>query len=216
MAYIYCITNLINGKQYVGKTTTTIEKRFKEHCTDSKKERCELRPLYTAMNKYGIENFEIKQLIECEISELDYYESYYIKELNTYGKTGYNATKGGDGSVLYNYEEIVKVYLTGLTIKDTAKQFGCCVDIVRKAVNLYGVNRNAQKTKVNNRPKAVIQLDINTNEELLKFNTITEAALWAIENGYSKATKENAAACISECCKNKRKSIFKFKWKFYE
>lgn len=38
MAYIYCITNLINGKQYVGKTTQSVNKRFKEHCSDCKKE----------------------------------------------------------------------------------------------------------------------------------------------------------------------------------
>lgn len=37
MGYIYCITNVINSKKYIGKTTSTIEERFKEHCLDSKK-----------------------------------------------------------------------------------------------------------------------------------------------------------------------------------
>ena len=32
MSAIYVITNLINQKQYVGKTSYSIEKRWKEHC----------------------------------------------------------------------------------------------------------------------------------------------------------------------------------------
>ena len=60
MSYIYKITNDINNKVYVGKTNLTIEKRFREHCTDSKKFTIEKRPLYNAMNKYGIEHFHIE------------------------------------------------------------------------------------------------------------------------------------------------------------
>ena len=96
MAYIYCITNKINGKQYVGKTNFSLDKRWREHCHDAKTRRCEKRPLYSAINKYGEENFEISLLEECSAEDSAKREEYWIKELNTYGHTGYNATKGGD------------------------------------------------------------------------------------------------------------------------
>lgn len=79
MGYIYCITNLINGKRYVGKTAYSIEKRFKEHCSDFCKRRCEKRPLYDAMNKYGIENFIVEELEYVEDdSKLSDKEIYWI------------------------------------------------------------------------------------------------------------------------------------------
>lgn len=69
MSYIYVITNDVNGKQYVGKTNKSISKRFKEHISDSKKERCEKRPLYSAMNKYGVEHFHAEQLEKCSVED---------------------------------------------------------------------------------------------------------------------------------------------------
>lgn len=70
MSYIYKITNLINGKMYIGKTSSSIEKRWREHISDSQKERCEKRPLYDAFNKYGIKNFQIEEVEEVENDDI--------------------------------------------------------------------------------------------------------------------------------------------------
>ena len=73
---IYKIYNDVNDKLYIGKTVSSIEKRFQEPCDDSKKERCEKRPLYNAMNKYGIEHFFIELIEECDLKELSEKEIY--------------------------------------------------------------------------------------------------------------------------------------------
>lgn len=57
MSYIYVIKNDINKKLYVGKTTNSIEERFSRHCYDSTREKEQYRPLYAAMNKYGVKHF---------------------------------------------------------------------------------------------------------------------------------------------------------------
>lgn len=67
MGYIYCITNNINGKKYIGKTTFNVEKRWNEHLKDYKRKRSEKRALYEAMNKYGVENFTCEKICECSI-----------------------------------------------------------------------------------------------------------------------------------------------------
>ena len=75
--YIYIIKNDINNKVYIGKTLLpTIEERFKEHLKESIRERSKNRPLYNAMNKYGIEHFYIELLEECDINILSQQEQY--------------------------------------------------------------------------------------------------------------------------------------------
>ena len=76
MAYIYKITNIINNKLYIGKTVSTIEKRFTEHIKQSKITQTQKRPLYNAINKYGIENFVIEIIEECDTREVNEREKY--------------------------------------------------------------------------------------------------------------------------------------------
>ena len=216
MAFIYCITNLINGKQYVGKTTTSVTKRFKEHCKDCKKRDEEKRPLYNAMNKYGIENFVAQELIECEIDELNSYEIMFIEKLNTFGKDGYNATKGGDGSILFDYNQIVNLYKEGKSMVEVASIVHCCVETVSKVVHLYNLPINKIIAGSCQKPKVVIQLDKNTEEELQVFDSVADASHWLVNNNYAKTYNGGVRQKICDCCKGKLKTAYKFKWKYKE
>lgn len=94
---IYCIKNLINGKEYVGLSKNCL-KRWSDHYSksiNSQKSDDLKKPLYMAMRKYGRDNFSFRILEQCEEKELKEKEIYWINKLNTY-KNGYNATPGGD------------------------------------------------------------------------------------------------------------------------
>lgn len=87
---VYKITNLINGKSYIGITQRDPQIRFNEHFSNKK----EL--LYKAKEKYGKENFQL-EIIEDNIpkEKIDEKERYYIKLYNTLVPNGYNLSIGG-------------------------------------------------------------------------------------------------------------------------
>ena len=93
MGYIYKIVNKVNGKTYIGLTRKSIEHRWLVHKNTYKYKHY---PLYRAMQKYGIDNFEISILEQCD--DCNSREIYWIGELDTYND-GYNATTGGDFTI---------------------------------------------------------------------------------------------------------------------
>ena len=72
-------------------------------------------------------------LEECSSKESSGRETYWINEFKTYGN-GYNATTGGDGSIIWNYDEIRELYAARHSMKETAKIVGCHPDTVSKVV----------------------------------------------------------------------------------
>lgn len=97
---VYCITNKINKKVYVGKTERTLDARWKEHIRDLKTNKCPL--LYNALRKYGTDNFSIHQVAVAQTrQELDSLEKFWIEKLRSAEtETGYNLTLGGTGGSL--------------------------------------------------------------------------------------------------------------------
>lgn len=83
---IYKITNLINGKIYVGKSVRNPKNYFGSG-----------KLIKQAINKYGISSFTKEILEVCEtLDQLSNREKFWIKELGSQHR-GYNIAEGGTG-----------------------------------------------------------------------------------------------------------------------
>lgn len=201
MAYIYQITNDINGKIYIGKTESSIENRFKKHCNDAFRERNEKRPLYAAMRKYGIEHFHIK-LIE-ETNDPEEREKYWIEKLGSF-KYGYNATIGGDGKRYADYDLIYSLYNQGNNYKQIHEITYYDDHTIKVALDNHGVTPQERDIRrIQTLYKPVAMVDIKTNKILKIYPSITEAEK---ENGNTHH--------IADVCKGTRKSCKGYFWKY--
>ncbi len=94
---IYMIQNKVNGKMYIGQAIDIEGDRWKTHRKELKGGYHGNKHLQNAWNKYGEASFEFSILLECEESQLNTFEEYYIFELMTYDPwVGYNKTYGGN------------------------------------------------------------------------------------------------------------------------
>lgn len=115
---IYKVTNLINGKMYIGKTYN-FEKRKREHLYDIDNG----LPFHRALKKYGLDNFKWEIIDKSDSDEeIKEKEIYWIKKLNTCihseNSQGYNITIGGEGGVSWNSRPIVQYDLNGKRINE--------------------------------------------------------------------------------------------------
>ena len=87
---IYKITNIVTDECYIGQSVD-IYKRWCEHC------KCGLgidpppgNKLYKAIQEYGLDNFTFELITECEPSELNEKEKYFISlyQADTFGYNG--------------------------------------------------------------------------------------------------------------------------------
>ena len=138
MSFIYKISNTINSKLYIGKTSNSIGKRWKEHLRDSKKESFVIRPLYRAMKKYGTDVFKIELVEEVSESSVNVREIYWINYYNSF-KEGYNATLGGDGSSYIDRDSVVSTYTELKSMRATSNHLNIDEKTVRKILKECGI-----------------------------------------------------------------------------
>lgn len=111
--YLYKITNLVNGKMYIGVTKNP-EKRRKQHLY-SYPTKGKNYPIRHAVKKYGRDNFSFEVL--CIGSE-EYIYELEKKAIIAYGtvRNGYNVAaggKGGAGSEIPVRSDDAPIYVSG-------------------------------------------------------------------------------------------------------
>ena len=206
MALIYKITNLINDKIYVGKTTKTLEKRFQWHYIDSKKNKCKNRPLYQDINKFGIDNFSIELLEEVE-NNPDEREIYWIDKLNSRIPNGYNIALGGEGKKLVTKEEenkIIELYNNNKTIEEIKVIVKRDLETISNILKKHNISISKGWEYA---AKKIGQYDDNWN-------------LISVYDNIKEVEKElsggNSHGHISECAKGKRKKAYGYHWKYID
>lgn len=197
---VYKITNLDNGKSYIGQTKFTAEKRFKEH---AKSESC----IGNAIRKYGEEQFDLEVLATCETREEAYeLEIAFINFFDCMAPNGYNLTEGGlhnphfeedygDGWMLV-YRDAYENFLLKAPDFTTAKVFG--ILMTQQKFDEGGINTT--KKAVADRIK-------------ISYQSVMSAFKWLKENNYIKERKVNGQTefllnpDVTTCGRQKKKKL---------
>jgi group I intron endonuclease len=209
MGYIYTIKNKTDNKIYVGQTIRDVEERWKDHL----KKGSNCRYLKSAINKYGVDNFEFKLVCITFDNQLDDMEIKYIEQYNSLVPNGYNLRLGGN-SGRHNAE-------TKQKISDTLKK-NFANGLVHSRHQLGRPHDEATKQKISESLKGhklsqetinkrilsrriynIIQLDIHGNR-LNSFDSCKEAAEYI---GISLNS-------INLCCIGKAKTAKGYVWKY--
>lgn len=174
MGYIYRITNLINGKIYIGKCSKTVDK--------SKSYFGSGQTIKDSIIKYGKENFIKDILIECENEQLNFFERSFIDNFNSKNpEIGYNRSNGYEFTEFFQHSKETKKYLSkinkgripsnkGKPMPEWQKEFNRNFNLGKKQ-SQETIDKRVSKVKGQKRP------NMKTNKNTMWINDGTKNKL---------------------------------------
>ena len=209
---IYKIENLINGKVYIGQSTD-IFYRIMNHKSETFNPNSKTydSPIHRAIRKYGVENFTFEIIDFClNKKELDEEEIYWIQKYDSY-RNGYNATRGGEGAVCINKEDIIALWNKGMSIAKISSETGHDKGSIIRILDGYENYTNEESYKRGRKAcgellgKKIIQYNLDGNY-ITTYPSITDAAR-ALNTSITNIC--NVLQCIQKSCCG-------FQWRYEE
>lgn len=207
--YIYCTTNLINDKKYIGQHNGK-----KNYYLGSGK------TILKAIKKYGKNNFKKEILCNCNsIEELNIMEDYYIEYYNAReSDLFYNIGKGGSNpliglgrkkgyKVTNETKEKLRIAHTG---KKLSKEHCIKIGLNKKGKSFFKDKKHSIESKIKisqskSNNKKILQFDKNNNF-IKEWNNMIEIKEYLGKRPRSLFYNLN----------NKTKSAYGFIWKYNE
>lgn len=176
MGIIYLMTNKINGLQYVGQTSSTLELRMVGHKYEAKV--CRPNVYFVrAMHKYGFENFDVEIIEECPDEQLDNKEIYWISKYDTFLGPGYNSTRGGCGNKKILNSDVLELWNTGYTRSEIADKLNCCSSTISNCLHALNIPKEEVRKRGQSlicKKKEVLQYDLSGNL-IAEYSCVEEA-----------------------------------------
>ena len=212
---IYCITNNVNGKKYVGKSKN-IYIRMKDHITLlNNKSKDENPHLINSWHKYGKQNFSYSVLEYIEndenLSEMLYErELFWIRELDTLNREiGYNLRLDSETGCIVSDETRLKQSVSGKIRAESISNYSEIMSIQSnkfwKNASENELKEHSKRTAIGIRKYRVAKCDYKSGEILEIFETPTEVLdkypdfyLQAIKGCCSGTKKSYKASVLSE------------------
>ena len=208
---VYRITNMINGKKYIGKHSTTdvYDGYFGSGIA-----------IKQAINKYGIDNFKKEIICYCNNEEeLKEMEKYHIKKEGTFSK-GYNLTLGGEGILGYKHTEdsIRKA-------SDSRKRYYEENPEMREKISEMAKKRVGKLNSFYGRKLSqehIDKLTVSRVKAITGVNNPSAKSVICNETGVKYDLAQDAATAVGlkysttilKVCKNIRKSAEGFTWRY--